>query len=173
VAEAIADSLRVAEEITGKRFDTYAALNVNPDKNPAERKKGVLCRDCPPQKEPERCLECATACRVCAEACPNRANICIVAEGREQIAHIDAMCNECGNCATFCPYSGKPYRDKFTLFACGEDFAASGNPGFHALANGALRVRLDGQTADYMGGEGLPEGIRGLVGAIMAKGYLR
>ena len=29
-----------------------------------------------------------------------------------QIVHIDDLCNECGNCATFCPTSGRPYRDK-------------------------------------------------------------
>jgi putative selenate reductase len=159
----------VAEKITGKCFEQYAGLNVNPDKSAAEHKKGVLGAQA---KEPERCLECATVCRVCAEVCPNRANICVIAEGREQIAHIDGMCNECGNCATFCPYSGKPYRDKFTLFACEEDFAASENPGFLPL-EGCVRIRLNGKTADYRNGEGLPEGLWGLIGAVTAKGYLR
>jgi putative selenate reductase len=173
VAEAIADGLNVAEKISGKRFDAYAGWNINPDKASAELKKGVLCKNCPPEKEPGRCLECATVCRVCAEVCPNRANVCVVAEGREQIAHIDSMCNECGNCATFCPYSGKPYQDKLTLFASEEDFSASENTGFLPLAGGAARVRIDGRTADSLNGEGLPEGAWGLIGAVLAKGYLR
>jgi putative selenate reductase len=169
VAEAIADGLRCAQEITGKRFDTYALANVNPDSTLAEQKKGALCRACPPEKEPERCLECATVCRVCAEVCPNRANICVKVTGKEQIAHIDAMCNECGNCATFCPYTGQPYKNKFTLFSCEEDFAKSENPGFLALADGLTRVRLNGQTSEHRGGEGLPDGIWGLIEAVTAK----
>jgi putative selenate reductase len=47
-----------------------------------------------------------------------------------QILHLDALCNECGNCATFCPYDGKPYKDKLTLFATKEDFKNSTNNGF-------------------------------------------
>jgi putative selenate reductase len=79
------------------------------------------------------------------------------------------MCNECGNCATFCPYTGAPYKNKFTLFRCEEDFAASENPGFLPLAGSLTRVRLNGQTAEYRGGEGLPEGIWGLIEAVTAK----
>ena len=26
-------------------------------------------------------------------------------EGKPQIVHVDRMCNECGNCETFCPYA--------------------------------------------------------------------
>jgi putative selenate reductase len=37
-------------------------------------------------------------------------------DGRHEILHVDRMCNECGNCAIFCPYDSAPYRDKFTLF---------------------------------------------------------
>ena len=33
-----------------------------------------------------------------------------------QVVHIDAFCNECGNCATFCPWDGRPYKDKLTVF---------------------------------------------------------
>ncbi len=29
-----------------------------------------------------------------------------------QVLNIDNYCNECGNCETFCPTSGKPYKDK-------------------------------------------------------------
>ena len=58
-----------------------------------------------------------------------------------QILHIDSFCNECGNCATFCPWDGRPYRDKLTIFASAEDFLKSTNPGFFLSAGkGALRV---------------------------------
>ena len=40
------------------------------------------------------------------------------------------MCNECGNCAVFCPWSGRPYKDKLTLFWSAEDMDASENRGF-------------------------------------------
>ena len=55
------------------------------------------------------------------------------------------MCNECGNCAVFCPYDGRPYKDKFTLFWSEEDFENSENQGFMLLDNGdfgKFRVRL-------------------------------
>ena len=55
------------------------------------------------------------------------------------------MCNECGNCAVFCPYNGKPYRDKFTLFRSEEDFADSENEGFLPVGADSVKVRLDGQ----------------------------
>jgi putative selenate reductase len=47
-----------------------------------------------------------------------------------QIVHIDDLCNECGNCGFFCPYDGKPYEGKPTLFSSEADLRASGNAGF-------------------------------------------
>jgi putative selenate reductase len=70
------------------------------------------------------------------DVCPNRANVSIEINKKEgfrdawQILHLDALCNECGNCATFCPYDGKPYKDKLTFFAAKEDFKNSENTGF-------------------------------------------
>ena len=87
-------------------------------------------------REARRCLECQAICNKCVDVCPNRANVAVEAPGvgtqRYQILHLDALCNECGNCATFCPYTidGKPYRDKLTLFSLEEDFVESENNGF-------------------------------------------
>ena len=53
-----------------------------------------------------------------------------------QIIHVDGMCNECGNCKTFCPYDSAPYQDKFTLFWSQEDFDNSKNEGFLLLDSG-------------------------------------
>ena len=55
------------------------------------------------------------------------------------------MCNECGNCAVFCPYTGRPYRVKFTLFWTEEDFADSSNEGFLMVGKDNVKIRLDGQ----------------------------
>jgi hypothetical protein len=41
------------------------------------------------------------------------------------------MCNECGNCETFCPHRGSPYRDKVTLFRNENEFNSSSNDGFY------------------------------------------
>jgi putative selenate reductase len=47
-----------------------------------------------------------------------------------QILHLDDLCNECGNCDTFCPHIGKPYNDKLTLFSGKRFFERSKNSGF-------------------------------------------
>jgi putative selenate reductase len=97
--------------------------------------------------EASRCLGCSTLCLKCVEVCPNRANTVVrVAEHpghgpfRDvvQIVHQDALCNECGTCATFCPWNGKPYRDKLTVFAGEKEFAESASPGFFLRGRGGL-----------------------------------
>jgi putative selenate reductase len=102
-------------------------------------------------READRCLECQAVCNKCVDVCPNRANVAINAPGcgeqRFQILHLDALCNECGNCATFCPYTidGRPYKDKQTLFSLEEDFVESENSGFLINANGdrpEVKLRL-------------------------------
>ena len=63
---------------------------------------------------------------------------------------VDRLCNECGNCASFCPYAGGPDRDKFTLFGSAEDFSDSENQGFLPLdkQQPIVRLRLDGEVFD-------------------------
>ena len=74
-------------------------------------------------------------CGNCADVCPNRANVLIEVPEMEllQILHVDYMCNECGNCRSFCQYAGAPYKDTFTLFATEEDMEDSTNDGFTVL----------------------------------------
>ena len=83
--------------------------------------------------EHERCLECSYVCNKCVEVCPNRANITVPTMGEAlfndpfQIVHLDAYCNECGNCGHFCPWTVKvPYRDKPTVFSSRAAFDAAG-----------------------------------------------
>jgi len=176
VAEAIADAIRAAEAITGRCVSEPSPLNVSSDAEAVCAKKGVLYKGCDsdsaPACESARCLECATICENCVDVCPNRANVSVMSEGRPQIVHIDYMCNECGNCEAFCPYSSAPYMDKFTFFACTEDFENSENQGFMLLDDAAVRVRIDGAAADYTDGTGLPEGIWELIQAVLRKGYM-
>ncbi|GAB1482451.1 hypothetical protein MASR2M78_12660 [Treponema sp.] len=87
-------------------------------------------------KEAERCLSCGSACLRCVEVCPNRANFAMpvavdgVFKQAIQILHVDDFCNECGNCGFFCPYDGRPYEGKPTLFSSEAGLRSSGNAGF-------------------------------------------
>jgi putative selenate reductase len=93
--------------------------------------------------EGERCLNCNTICENCVDVCPNRANAAIrLPEGGVAILHVDRMCNECGNCTAFCPYSSEPCKDKLTLFQTPADFEDSANYGFLFLPDDRVRVRL-------------------------------
>jgi putative selenate reductase len=89
--------------------------------------------------EANRCLHCDQLCNVCVTVCPNRANVAyqvkpirlqlymaelndekiewkpdVLFEVKQgiQIINLADWCNECGNCSTFCPTEGSPYRDK-------------------------------------------------------------
>lgn len=126
--------------------------------DPAEiyRRKGVIAvaqvdkdhRDTFVAQEAARCLECNYVCSKCVDVCPNRANVSIAVPGfqnRFQTLHLDAYCNECGNCAQFCPWQGKPYKDKITVFSLEQDFLTSTNPGFLVEAQ-RVYIRQDDQT---------------------------
>jgi hypothetical protein len=81
---------------------------------------------------------------MCCSVCPNRANVAIEIPGmrnRTQIIHLDALCNECGNCEVFCPLQGKPHAGKLTLFEDEESFLDSKNPGFAICRDMRLFVR--------------------------------
>lgn len=88
------------------------------------QKKPDRPRPARPESFPKACFRCNN----CVDVCPNRANYPIP-ECKVSI-HIDALCNECGNCACLCPIGISPYQDKFTLFSCAEDFEDSENDGF-------------------------------------------
>lgn len=108
-------------------------------------------RDAFIEQEAKRCLECSYICSKCVDVCPNRANIALPIPGfkdQYQTLHIDAYCNECGNCAQFCPWDSKPYKDKFTIFNLREDFANSTNAGFYVEGEEVL-VRAKGDTYTF------------------------
>lgn len=98
-------------------------------------------------KEKLPLLNCKN-CGLCINVCPNRANIMVRAGEKIQIVHIDDYCNECGNCATFCPYDGAPYRDKFTVFYLQDEYKASKNQGMLKTEQTAeIRINEIGQNS--------------------------
>ena len=161
VVESIADARKVAEAIAKREISDWK--NLDKDFNPGfDRKQQIpeiynkKSRLIPlkiseddrviAENEAGRCLECNVICNKCVDVCPNRANVAIEIDKKEefqddwQILHLDALCNECGNCATFCPYDGKPYKDKLTLFATKEDFKNSTNNGFMVIGSSGSQL---------------------------------
>ena len=134
-------------------------------------KKGIISGAKTDKTDAQRCLSCDALCAICVEVCPNRANIAVETGSTDrsgaqplpfspvfQIVHLDAQCNECGNCATFCPHGGKPYREKLTVFSGEDSFFSSGNPGFYKTGADAYRLRLeDHSVVEWSRGEaGVP-----------------
>jgi len=167
VVKAIADGKAAAADIL-RKLGLEADFSVEPASSPCTAdvnfpdlylKKGVFAKAKEDNTDAYRCLSCNTLCEICADVCPNRANVAIDVAGKHQILHIDRICNECGNCATFCPHAGNPYKDKLTVFCCEEDFAESENSGFlKTTANGGdadtWKIRLeDKSVVTYRKGE--------------------
>jgi putative selenate reductase len=66
-----------------------------------------------------------------------------------QIAVLTDFCNECGNCITACPTSGRPYEDKPRLYLNRAEFDAEASNAFMVQRHGeAVTVlgRFDGET---------------------------
>ena len=148
VVEGIADAAAFAEEVVGHAHEAAIPEKAIPSRESCIAKKGVLCESA--KREGDRCLACNTVCQVCADVCPNRANVVIaLPDGRRQILHVDRMCNECGNCAVFCPYDSAPYKEKFPLFHDRAGFDESpDNQGFLPLGDSKVLVRLDGKVEE-------------------------
>ncbi|MGA9575883.1 MAG: FAD-dependent oxidoreductase [Lysobacterales bacterium] len=141
------------------------------------------------QTEAARCLDCHRFCSLCVGVCPNLAlqtwqtgpfevhlpDLRLGPDGIErhpgrtwsveqafQIAVLTDFCNECGNCTTFCPTAGEPYRDKPRLYLDRSEFAAQRDNAFMVFRdadvwametrwhNQTHRIELNGQL-DYAG----------------------
>ena len=122
------------------------------------------------KQEARRCLQCDVLCNICTTVCPNRANIAYPVDPIEirvqrairagkkirieevetvritqkfQIINIGDFCNECGNCTTFCPTSGAPYRVKPKFYLSQKRFENEQNG--YILVDGVLKARVDGE----------------------------
>ncbi len=167
VVEGIRDGLKAAEAVIGETLVRDFAPEISEETIYSRR--GGLADLREDKEESGRCLTCGKVCENCVEVCPNRANISIRVPGmgKHQIIHVDYMCNECGNCRSFCPYDSAPYLDKFTLFADEKDMEDSKNQGFAVLDRERMkfRVRFFGETSVWTKGEEtrIPEGLQKLM----------
>jgi putative selenate reductase len=184
IISAVADGRRAAYAIIKKAHIVPPESNYIP---PAPDKDKLAKRGEPFQgldpaqegfvtREADRCLECDSACLRCVEVCPNRANFALpIAEKGDfaqavQILHVDALCNECGNCGIFCPYEGEPYRGKPSLFRSREAMNVSHNAGFH-FGDGdeptiAIRESPDGALVELHYAEWAQKSSGGLMAAL-------
>jgi putative selenate reductase len=88
--------------------------------------------------EAARCLDCNRYCSLCVGVCPNLALQTIQVDPGEhpdisqvyQVVVLTDLCNECGNCTTFCPTAGEPYRDKPRLYLDRDEFEAQQDNAF-------------------------------------------
>jgi len=109
--------------------------------------------------EAERCLYCNDVCNICVTVCPNLANVAIqtepveikipgsnnsfVIEQSNQIINVGDFCNECGNCTTFCPTSGDPYKTKPKLYLTEESFDKEDN--CYLMKGNSLMFKSNGE----------------------------
>ncbi|MDR0718363.1 MAG: putative selenate reductase subunit YgfK [Treponema sp.] len=176
VVKAIADSKIIALDIFSKLglssdIDKNQNIPVLSKPENCRRKKGIFSPGKKDKTDALRCLSCDTLCEICADVCPNRANMAVPVQGfvlANQIIHFDRMCNECGNCATFCPHAGAPYKDKFTLFHSEEDFKNSENKGVLFLKDQMLFLRLEDNSTLHCktDDKNIPDSYKKIIAAI-------
>jgi putative selenate reductase len=133
------------------------------------------------QKEASRCLDCDVMCSLCVSVCPNLAFFTyesapvrltaarlarrgdayepdggapFVVDQGHQVAVLTDFCNECGNCTSFCPTSGEPYRQKPRLYVHEGEFLAQHDNAFQ-LREGTIRGRFAGATHELSRGDKL------------------
>ena len=134
-------------------------------------------------EEASRCLYCDEICNICVSVCPNLANVSFATEPvkyeypnfefdkgefrvksksiievaqKYQIINIGDFCNECGNCDTFCPTSGAPYKvkPKFTLSEASfnseeKSYLLKGNELLYKENNSICSVSVSGEQINY------------------------
>ena len=177
IVEAMADSKRITKDILRILGLSHDFVRVSKEAQPENIRssRAVLADSMDNANDAARCLNCDVVCEVCCEVCPNRAYVGIMVSGRPQIVHVDGMCNECGNCGFFCPHTGLPYKDKFTIFWSEEGFHDSTNKGVLFIDDNTVLIR-DESGAEYsctIDGARLPEDYAAIIKAIQKDcGYL-
>ena len=108
--------------------------------------------------EAARCLDCDTYCSLCVGVCPNLALLTYQTDVPDQgttarqpfqVAVLSDLCNECGNCTTFCPTAGRPWHDKPRLYLDRAEFEAQQDNAFMVFRNEArwaMDARWQGVT---------------------------
>ena len=131
-------------------------------------------------REAGRCLDCHLMCSLCVSVCPNlaiqtyrtqafeatlsklrrRGGALDVVQGERfrvgqvfQVAVLTDFCNECGNCTTFCPTAGRPYKDKPRLYLQQAEFEAETDNAFMLFHDGgtwSIMGRFGGATHELV-----------------------
>ena len=84
------------------------------------------------------------ACTNCVTVCPNNAFLSVPStnmaglEARAQYLVLAELCNDCGNCTTFCPEEGSPHMIKPRLFLDAGNWRVRGEQGFVVGPNGQV-----------------------------------
>ncbi|MBN2780932.1 MAG: FAD-dependent oxidoreductase, partial [Candidatus Marinimicrobia bacterium] len=132
---------RVVPGIPPRMLDAADRTLDHPAELPLSREEAI--------SEARRCLNCDEICDICISVCPNRANAgytvepltlplekvivsggsydavpdkSFVLEQASQVLNLADLCNECGNCTTFCPSAGRPFADKPRIALSKESF---------------------------------------------------
>ena len=98
------------------------------------------------------------ACNFCITVCPNDAFFSIATPdslkeklgdnaGRQQYFVLSELCNECGNCMTFCPENGDPAVVKPRLYTDQTLFEARTGQGLLLTADGVVSRDVDAEAA--------------------------
>jgi len=125
--------------------------------------------DLRPPRQVDHVLEMfdCVACTNCVTVCPNDAFLTVPTpaggdlSAREQYLVLAELCNDCGNCTTFCPEIGSPQVIKPRLYTQPQVWQARGRDGFllEPGANGPT-VRGEGEAAarlqKMLAGDALP-----------------
>ena len=150
--------------------EAYADRLTRPDEVRAYTRVGTTKR----LREVDRALEVwdCVSCNLCVTVCPNDAMVHLRTPEslqddlteRWQYVCLAELCNDCGNCVTFCPEEGKPFEIKPRLFIDPDRFAAAtGQAYLVSSANGDLAVHAaPGCEADLENLEKLINGDEGL-----------
>ena len=92
------------------------------------------------------------ACNFCITVCPNDAFFSIRSldgmNGRQQYLLFAELCNECGNCMTFCPEEGDPAQIKPKLYTDASLFAERDGQGYLVDGGQIVDARTDGVRTD-------------------------
>ncbi len=98
-------------------------------------------------------FECV-ACNFCVTVCPNDAFTNIRSldgmESRQQYLVFSELCNECGNCLTFCPEHGDPAMIKPRLYTDRDLAEARDGPGFLVEDGRVVAARADDEAVDLV-----------------------
>ena len=100
------------------------------------------------------------SCNFCITVCPNDAFFSIpsligteldsMENSRQQYLVLSELCNECGNCMTFCPENGDPAVVKPRLYTNAAVFDARETPGVLVTSSGLRSKGIDDESFDLI-----------------------